>query len=170
MAKDKKNGKEGAAGSRIGATAIPVMIFIAVGLVFYPPSMLVLLAGMIPSIVALVLQTNRGSSLASMIAFNLAGVIPVVGLLWERGQNFQNAFAILSDVYMWLTMFGGAGLAMFLDWAVPICVYALYDLQAKAVISRLKGQRQKLIEEWGGQFAADIGEYLEPAQRVKARK
>jgi len=133
-----------------------ILILSGLGIVFIPPTMLVLIAGMIPSFVALLLNTDRTAGLAAMLAFNLAGVIPVIGILWERGQTFHEAFRILSDVYMWLAMLGGAGIAVFLAWAIPIVVFAAYDLQAKATLVRLQKQRSKLIEEWGGQFVSDV--------------
>lgn len=133
-----------------------ISIFVALGAVFFPPTMLVLLSGMIPSIVAALLNTRRGgSNLPAMIALNLAGVIPVLGILWQRGGNFHQAFILLADVYMWLAMFGGAGLAMFLSWGVPVCVYAVYDVQAKSSVRKLFKQRRKLVEEWGAQVGAE---------------
>ena len=135
-----------------------LLVLSGLGIVFIPPTMLVLIAGMIPSFVALLLNTDRGGSLAAMLAFNLAGVIPVIGILWERGQTFHQAFKILSDVYMWLAMLGGAGIAVFLAWAVPVVVLAAYELQARTSLNRLQKQRTKLIEEWGGQFVSDMKE------------
>jgi hypothetical protein len=135
-----------------------ISIFVALGAVFFPPTMLVLLSGMIPSIVAALLNTRKGNgNLASMIALNLAGVIPVLGILWQRGGSFHQAFVVLADVYMWLAMFGGAGLAMFLSWGVPVCVYAVYDVQAKSSVRKLIKQRQKLVEEWGSQVGVEAG-------------
>ncbi len=133
-----------------------ILVLSGLGIVFVPPTMLVLIAGMIPSFVALLLPNDRPGGPAAMMAFNLAGVIPVIGILWERGQTFHEAFKILSDVYMWLAMLSGAGLAVFLAWGVPIVVFAVYEMQAKATLGRLQKQRAKLIEEWGGQFVTDV--------------
>ena len=141
-----------------------ILIFVGLGLVFIPPTMLVLLSGMIPSIVATLLNSQRAGDLASLIAFNLAGVIPVVGILWQRGQTFHEASLMLTDVYMWLAMFGGAVVALFLAWAVPVVVFAAYELQAKAAVAKLLKQRAKLIEEWGGQFVTDVKSYT-PTRR-----
>ncbi|MEH6547641.1 MAG: hypothetical protein V7701_14490 [Sneathiella sp.] len=133
-----------------------ISIFVALGAVFFPPTMLVLLSGMIPSIVAALLNTKRGTgNLPAMIALNLSGVIPVLGILWQRGGSFHQAFTLLADVYMWLAMFGGAGIAMFLTWSVPVCVYAIYDVQAKSSVRKLLKQRRKLVEEWGTQVGTD---------------
>ncbi|MDF2366769.1 hypothetical protein [Sneathiella sp.] len=157
---DKANKSAKAAGGNVGQNIALfwVLILSGLGIVFIPPTMLVLIAGMIPSFVALLLNTDRSGSLAAMLAFNLAGVIPVIGILWERGQTFHEAFKILSDVYMWLAMLGGAGVALFLAWAVPVIVFSTYELQARASLAKLNKQRTKLVEEWGGQFVSDMKE------------
>jgi len=157
MAKAKKKATakvDGKVGQNIAIFWL--LVLSGLGIVFVPPTMIIIFAGMIPSLVAILLNTGRTGGIAAMLSFNLAGVIPVVGILWERGQTFNEAFKILSDVYMWLAMFGGAGLAVFLAWAVPVVVFSAYELQAKANIVKLQKQRTKLIEEWGGQFVADM--------------
>jgi hypothetical protein len=150
MAKDKSQQQQQAGTHR--KPVFWISIFVALGTVFFPPTMLVLLSGMIPSIVAALLNTRRGNgNLPAMIALNLSGVIPVLGILWQRGGTFHEAFILLVDVYMWLAMFGGAGIAMFLTWSVPVCMYAIYDVQAKSSVRKLLKQQRKLVEEWGAQ-------------------
>lgn len=157
-AKPKTKAKAASATPGTGIAIFWAMVFTGLGIVFIPPTMLVVFAGLIPSLVAILLNTGRIGSVATMLAFNIAGILPVVGILWERGQTFSEAFRLLSDVYMWLAMFGGAGIGMFLSWALPIVVFSVYELRAKAAISRLQKRRAKLVEEWGGQFIADIRE------------
>jgi hypothetical protein len=65
---------------------------------------------------------------------------------------------------MWLAMLGGAGIAVFLAWAIPIVVFAAYELQARTSLSRLEKQRSKLVEEWGGQFVSDMKEFSSSEQ------
>ncbi len=162
MAKEAENAKKSANGteSNVGQNIALfwVLILSGLGIVFVPPTMLILIAGMIPSFVALLLNTDRSGSLAAMLAFNLAGVITVIGILRERRQTYQEAIKILADVYMWLAMLSGAGVAVFLAWAVPVVVFSTYELQARASLARLQKQRTKLIEEWGGQFVSDMKE------------
>ncbi len=134
----------------------PLMIFIGACSVMAPPTMIILACGMIPSIIAIFLSPARAKgALASMVALNLAGVIPVVGFLWQRGHTIDQAARLLTDVFMWLMMFGGAGVAGFLLWGVPIVVQAAYEVQAVQFVKRLERRRSKLIEEWGGQIIED---------------
>jgi len=135
---------------------VPLLVFIALGSVFAPPTIIVLAVGMIPSIIARFANPARvPGTIASMIALNLAGVIPALGFLWERGHTIDQALDLLSDPYMWLMMYGGAGVAAFLLWGVPTVVLAFYEVQAKQHIKRLEKRRSKMIEEWGAQIIED---------------
>jgi len=139
-----------------GAGFVPLLIFIGVCSVVAPPTMIILAGGMVPSIVATLLNPARiKGSLAAMAALNLAGVIPVLGFLWERGHTIDQAVRLLLDPFMWLFMFGGAGFAAFLLWGVPIVVQAFYEVKARQAINRYGKRRAKLIEEWGGQIIDD---------------
>ncbi|GLQ06360.1 hypothetical protein [Sneathiella chinensis] len=139
-----------------GNGLFPILVFTGLCSVFAPPTMLIIGVGMLPTLVAALARPGgvRGS-IAAMLALNLAGVIPVVGMLWRWGHTLENAISLLTDVFMWLLMFGGAGVAAFLLWGVPILVHAAYEVQAQTMIKRLEKRRIKLIEEWGGQIIED---------------
>ncbi|PHQ70243.1 MAG: hypothetical protein COB93_06015, partial [Sneathiella sp.] len=68
MASKKNSNQTGQkAGHR--APVFWILVFVGLGTVLFPPTMLVLLAGMIPSIVAALMQTPRaGGNIAAMIA------------------------------------------------------------------------------------------------------
>ncbi len=136
--------------------SFPLLIFIGACSVVAPPTMIVLACGMVPSVIAIFVNPSRvKGAMASMLALNLAGVIPVLGFLWQRGHKIDQAFRLLTDVFMWLTMFGGAGFAAFLLWGLPIVVQGFYEVQARQMIGRMERRRSKLIEEWGGQIIDD---------------
>jgi hypothetical protein len=142
--------------SKSGKGLLPVLIFIGVGSVVIPPTIIVLACGMIPSIIATFVNPPRiKGSVAAMTAFNLAGVIPVIGFLWERGHTIDQAMRLLLDVYMWLMMYGGAGVAAFMLWGVPMVVQAFYEVQARHMIGKMQKRRDKMIQEWGGQIIED---------------
>ncbi|MBE7637951.1 hypothetical protein GUA87_13925 [Sneathiella sp. P13V-1] len=135
---------------------LPLLIFLGVGAVVAPPTIIVLTVGMIPSIVATFVNPSRvKGSIAAMTALNLAGVVPVIGFLWERGHTIDQAMRLLTDVFMWLLMFGGAGIAAFLLWGVPIVVQGVYEVQARHLVGKLEKRRMKMIEEWGGRIVED---------------
>lgn len=149
-----------------GSSLPMILVFVGVLGVVAPPSLVVLTVGMLPSLVGIIMSPVRvKGAMASMFSLNLAGVLPVLGFLWQRGQTFDHALRLLSDVYMWGLMFGSAGLAAFLLWGVPLGVHAVYELQASTLISRLQKRRTRLVEEWGGQIFEDSK--IMPAKRKR---
>ena len=150
---------------------LPLLIFLGVGAVVVPPTIIVLAVGMIPSIVATFVNPGRvKGSIAAMTALNLAGVVPVIGFLWERGHTIDNALRLLADVFMWLLMFGGAGVAAFLLWGVPIVVQGVYEVQSRRMIGKLEKRRMKMIEEWGGRIVEDSKTGVPGSGKAKKKK
>ncbi|WP_169570037.1 hypothetical protein [Sneathiella limimaris] len=138
------------------SNVVSLLLFVALGAVFAPPTLIILGIGLTPTIAARFANPNelRGT-IAAMAAFNLAGVIPVLGFLYQKGHTLDQAFRLLADVYNWLLMYGGAGLAAVLLWGVPILVQSAYEIQAKQHVKRLDKRRSRLIEEWGAQIIED---------------
>lgn len=138
------------------SNVVTMLLLVALGSVFVPPTVIILGVGLVPTFVARFVNPNRiKGTVAAMTAFNLAGVVPVLGMLYQKGHTIEQAFSLLSDVYVWLLLYGGAGLAAFLLWGVPIAVQAGYEVQARTSVKRLEKRRSSLIEEWGGQIIED---------------
>ncbi len=138
------------------SNVVTMLLLVALGSVFAPPTVIILGIGLVPTFVARFANPNRiKGTVAAMTALNLAGVIPVLGMLYQKGHTIEQAFTLLGDVYVWLLLYGGAGLAAFLLWGVPIVVQGGYEIQARQYVKRLDKRRSKLIEEWGGQIIED---------------
>ncbi len=138
------------------SNVVTMLLLVALGSVFAPPTVIILGVGLVPTFVARFANPNRiKGTVAAMTALNLAGVIPVLGMLYQKGHTIERAFTLLGDVYVWLLLYGGAGLAAFLLWGVPIVVQGGYEIQARQYVKRLEKRRSRLIEEWGGQIIED---------------
>lgn len=138
------------------SNVVTMLLLVALGSVFAPPTVIILGIGLVPTFVARFANPNRiKGTVAAMTALNLAGIIPVLGMLYQKGHTIERAFILLGDVYIWLLLYGGAGLAAFLLWGVPIAVQAGYEIQARQYVKRLEKRRSRLIEEWGGQIIED---------------
>lgn len=130
--------------------------------VLSPASMIILIAGMTPTIVAYFVDpetAKRGTH--AMAVLNMAGVLPVVAELWAAGATRTAAMALLSDPMNWLLMYGGAGLAVFMMAALPPFVAQVLEVGAKQQVAELEEQQRKLVEQWGRSVA---GAAPEPAE------
>lgn len=142
-----------------GASVAAGLFLVTVGAVLFaivPALFLVLLTGLSPSILSLFFRPQRGGNfLPTMVALNVAGVIPVVARLWHLGLTQDAAEMLLRDPMMWFLMFGSALLALGLQWALPGMVKAMLDVNAGRQQDRLRKAQAALVAEWGPEVDAD---------------
>ena len=136
-----------------GKITLLVMVLIPAGLLFLPTTML-LVVGMVPSLVALIVDRDPEKYAAIAVApINFCGVLPFIITLWQRGHEMRDSVNLLSDPLNWLIMFGAAAVGWAIFFAVPPGVAALLAHRNEAEIKRLTERQEKLVEEWGPEVA-----------------
>jgi hypothetical protein len=151
--------------SRRGIVAVLVGI-LAVQIVS-PATVILLVAGMLPSVVAYIVDTEPGRRSAHCMAvLNMAGVLPVLATLWDRGATRAAAADILMDPFMWFLMYGSAGIAVLLLTMLPVMMEQLSNAAAEKEIGRLEKQMEQLIGEWGSDLMHEAGRLM-PAGQTK---
>ena len=122
-----------------------------------PPSFIILVIGMAPTVVSYLFETGSARrALPCMVALNIAGVAPVLNMLWSRSNSLSSAFALLSDPYIWLLMYGSAGASFALLWAMPLLARAVIDSNARGKRAALVAAQEKLAAEWGADVAQPV--------------
>lgn len=126
---------------------IPLLIVVAV---FAAPTTIVFLAGMMPSAVAVIIDTTPGRYAARCVfALNLAGLAPFLRLLWYGPNDVPAAVRIVSDPYAWLVIYGAAGIGWLLFLGLPNAIAMVKKLEADRQARRLRERQHELVEEWG---------------------
>lgn len=120
------------------------------------PTVLVLVVGMVPSLVAMIVDVTPGRyAFRCVTALNIAGLSPSLYRLWTGGNDMTGAFAIVSDVYSWLAIYGTSALGWMLFLGLPGIVAAIMAFNATHRVARLKARQAELIAEWGRAMGAD---------------
>jgi len=133
---------------------LSLMIGILSAAFFALPTALLLATGMVPTLVAWIVDRNRDShALMSVGSLNLAGLLPSLLALWTDGHSFRIATRIMSDPYTWLFAFGAAGVGWALVLGLPKVVETAMTFRNEAEIARLKNRQAALVEEWGPEVA-----------------
>ncbi|HTZ77278.1 MAG TPA: hypothetical protein VMC10_05200 [Stellaceae bacterium] len=154
----RKGGKRPAKGGRRGnekpRSSRGIAILAMFGVVMFAatalPLFVVTAGGLVPTIVALVVDHHRAKYLTRTVgAMNLAGVAPMIIRLWSSGDNLSAALAILARPVNWLVMYGAAGIGWCIFLAMPAVARIIVDLQAEQVQSQLRERAERLVEEWG---------------------
>ena len=127
-----------------------IMTFFAVGLAFALPTMLVLAVGLLPTLVALLVDVHpRKYAALSVGFFNSAGLMPYLGDMWLNKNTIEGAIGGLTDVVAWLVMYAAAAAGWMVYKGMPVVGGMILEIKAQGEIRRLKAERRKLIDEWG---------------------
>ncbi len=153
MAK-KPAAKKKKAAPKKGGGGVAQYILLIVGFIamakFALPSVLVLLAAMLPTLVALVVE--RGKNRYAWVCVggsSFAATCPYLFQLWHDGQTIAAAVDILSSVPAWLVMYSGAAFGWGLYTATPPVVGVFIDFLIKRRIAAQQVIQRRLVEQWG---------------------
>ncbi len=114
------------------------------------PTVLVLVIGMVPTIVAFFTDRRREKYAAFCVgAMNLLGVLPVALGMWTRDHTMDSAMRNVTNVFNWFLMYGAAAIGWGLYSVTPAIVAFVLRLQIERRISKMQGYQRELIDEWG---------------------
>jgi 1,4-dihydroxy-2-naphthoate octaprenyltransferase len=135
------------------ARSLTQMIFFGafiLGMMFALPTMLVLTLGLLPMLVAFVVDMNPRRYAARSVGFlNFAGTLPFLISLWTGKHDLISAMKILTDVYAWLVIYSAAAMGWLIYLGMPSVAGFLMQFHATQKIRHLEQARKKLINEWG---------------------
>jgi hypothetical protein len=147
-ARPRPSQKRGRNGGSALITAT-VIIITALAMVALPLCILVV-AGCLPTIVAVLVDRHRRRYLARTVgAMNLAGVLPGAIKMWMVGITFHSLMQVINSPVSWLVMYGGAAAGWALYFIVPPIVTMVLEVNSDDTKRRLEARAKALIEEWG---------------------
>lgn len=155
MAKKTKAPRTG--GKRIGkSTAVMIVCGIIGFIIAALPSVIIILVGMIPTLVAYIIDLTPGRYAARCVAgLNIAGVVPFLNRLWASTNDLPAAIGIVTDVYAWLAFYAASGVGWLLFASLPGIVTSFKTYSAKRNANALRERLEELKEEWGDEIAGN---------------
>lgn len=157
MAKTKsKNPAAGGRGrpdkTRMGNTyLLSILALIVLGLVvFATPAFVVFAVGVIPSLVAAVIDREPGrNATIAVTATNMAGVAPFVMELLMSGGTMSSAIGMINDVFVLAVMYGTAAIGWALVLGMPKVAAVYISVSNDAKSQAMRREQRRLIEDWG---------------------
>lgn len=146
-----------------GKVFLYIMLAIPIGLMMVPTA-IVLMFALLPSAVAFIMERSKGWYGGVCVgALNLAGASPYLVDLWFDGHTIEAAFAIITDVFAILVIYGCAAFGWAIYSATPSLVSAYMTMTAGRRITALKTQQKELVLKWG----PDVESVYEPADQAE---
>ncbi len=146
------------AGNIRGLLLITFTVVVSAVLAF--PSFIILACGMPPALAAALIDNRPGHHASfCVMAANLAGVAPVLTALWLGGNSVALAMLLMSDVYVWLGMYGAAAFGWTLIWLCTHIAEFMLELMARYRIRKHQASQQEIVAEWGAAVAGETGDF-----------
>ena len=144
-----------------------VIVVVVVLVIIALPTMILLFFGLLPSLVAVIIDRSKGHS-ASFCVFglNFIGVFPYILELWGGENTINQGLNISTDIFSLLVMYSAAAFGWLLFMAAPQVISSFVLVLQERKVESLRNQQKTLIEEWGPEVSALIDEQagLEPGQ------
>ncbi|TVR99650.1 MAG: hypothetical protein EA406_02910 [Rhodospirillales bacterium] len=134
---------------RFGRTLLAALVLVLVT-AFTPATLVVLLVGMLPTVVAAIADRSPGRHAAVTVgSINFIGVFPFLVGLWLSGNAVHDASALVTSVINLVLMYGAAALGWMIYLAMPLVVVAIWRLHGRSEVAGLRVRQKAMIDEWG---------------------
>lgn len=156
----------GASKAKKKAGSVLFWILGASALFAFYESFALLAIGMVPTLVAILVDRTRNRNAARTVAYiNFAGCLPWLMDYWLAGGGIERVLNIVSDPYALLIMYTAAAAGWMLFFALRPVVAAYLGVAAEIKEVQLKHRQSQIVEVWGAPVReeAEASGLLDPA-------
>lgn len=123
--------------------------FMLLALVFMPTTLIVMV-GMLPSIVAFYVDSDRRKMGAFSIAFmNISPVVAYVVLLWRESHDTTHALNMLMDPITLVVIYFACFIGWTLNKFIPPIVGEFVKRSGMKRLKHIEKEQKALLESWG---------------------
>lgn len=134
-----------------------LLIAAMIAAVVFLPTTMILLVGMIPTVVAVLVDRTRERVKGMTVgAMNLAGCFPFIMDLWTSGHTPENAAQIAFQPLAITVMYAAAGLGYMIEWAMTGIVATFLTQKAIRRLQDIGVQQENLAARWGREVTGEI--------------
>ncbi|MGH6662519.1 MAG: acyl-CoA synthetase [Rhodospirillales bacterium] len=151
--------------------AMWILLCLVALLVISLPTVLLLLFGMLPTIVAWVIDRSQQKYATFCVCgMNFSGVFPFLSDVWFKDHSTDAAVRILTNVFDLTVIYGAAAFGWMMFIAVPPVITQFISAMLQKRVATLREQQQKIIEEWGEGVSMLVAAQQQPVQQVRPQK
>lgn len=136
-----------------GKTNWKRQIFLAttfVTAVVFAPTTVLLTVGMLPTVVASVVDRSKEKMLGLTVgALNLAGCAPFVFQLWTGSHDITNTVDILTNPMSVIVMYFAAAAGYVIEWSLTGMVVVFMTEKARLRLGEIEKLQEEMVRKWG---------------------
>lgn len=133
------------------------LIFALILGVMFSAMAIILLIGMVPSIVAMIVDRTQGRMRAlTVAAVNFAGCTPFLVEVFKKGNDMHTAMTYITQPRTIVVMYMAAAMGYLIDWAMTGIVSGIMVQRAKGRLKDIGKQQKELIDRWGPEVTGTL--------------
>lgn len=147
----KKNNKK-----NISFKQSVLFVGMAILLVMFIPTSVLLLVGMLPTMVAYVVDRHPSKNKTFTIgAMNFVGCFPYLLEIWLYSNSMEVSINLISQPKTIIVMYAAAALGYGVNIVVTYIVSALLLQRADVRVKRIEKEKMALVDRWGDKVNTD---------------
>jgi len=155
-----------AGGNSRGRVIIAWVVAPMVVFAFFP-TILLMVIGMAPSIVAFIVDKRPGKVTARAIGYlNLAGCLPYAITLWTSQNTITGVLSLVGEPSALMIMYSSAAVGWMLNFIMTPIMTAYLAVQHEVKARSISNRQEQLIKEWGGEVK---GQTADPSHETLPR-
>lgn len=133
-----------------------IMIFVFLAAILFMPTTVLLLLGMLPTVIAVIIDRQGGTRAMTVGSMNLCGCLPFLLDLWTKSHTMEYAVGLITDPRTIIVMYAAAGIGYMIDWALSGIVATIMIQRATSRLSAIRKRQEEMIVRWGPEVTGEM--------------
>ena len=146
----KKKKKKGGIGLQI------LLAVSLLGAVLFMPTTILLVFGMLPTLVAVLVDRGGGTRAITVGSMNICGCIPFLLDLWMTSHSAEYAVGLITDPRTIIVMYSAAGIGYMIDWALSGIIATIMMQRATSRLKAIRERQEEMVVRWGPEVTGEL--------------
>jgi hypothetical protein len=133
-----------------------MMIFAFLAAILFMPTTVLLLLGMLPTVVALIVDRHGGTRAITVGSMNLCGCLPFLLELWTKEHTMAHAVTLITDPRTIIVMYAAAAIGYMIDWALSGIVATIMIQRATSRLKAIQKRQEEMVVRWGPEVTGEL--------------
>lgn len=133
-----------------------LFIFALLAAVLFMPTTILLVVGMLPTVVAALVDRRGGARAMTVGSLNLCGCVPFLLDLWMTEHTTTVALGLIKNPSTIIVMYAAAGIGYMIDWALSGIVASIIVQRSTSRLQAVRQRQDELVSRWGREVTGEL--------------
>lgn len=133
-----------------------LLIVVLLAAILFMPTTILLVFGMLPTVVAALVDRKGGARAITVGSINLCGCMPFLLDLWMTSHTADYAVGLITNPYTIIVMYSAAAIGYLIDWALSGIVATVMIQRSTSRLKAIRERQDEMVERWGREVTGEM--------------